>query len=129
MQIDHVTFRTGDIAGTKQFLEMVFDLEEGPRPAVIQQRVAGHWLYSEGRPIVHIIGTHGTATQTPDRSTEFIDHVGFARTDYDAFRARLDRLNIPYSPMDIPELDERRLFLRLPSGPLMEVVFRTPASG
>ena len=99
MQLDHVTIRTGDIDATRAFFETVFDLTIGERPLAIR-RIPGFWLYAEGRPIVHIIGSYGNGY---DRAAEAIDHVGFRLEGYAAFRARLDRLAIPYSTMDLAE--------------------------
>lgn len=121
MQLDHVTIRTRDIDATRAFFETVFDLTLGDRPSVI--RVPGCWLYAEGRPIVHVIAGYGNGSE---RGTEAIDHVGFRLDGYQAFRARLDRLSVPYSPMDLAEIGERRLFLRAPGGPLLEAVFSEP---
>ena len=56
MNLDHVTIRTRDLQATRSFFLRVFDLEEGERPRAIQ-RIPGHWLYSEGHPLVHIIGS------------------------------------------------------------------------
>ncbi len=124
MQLDHVTIRTADIDGTRAFFETVFDLTIGERPAAIR-RIPGFWLYSEGKPVVHLIGSFGTGF---DRAAEAIDHVGFRLEDYAAFRARLDRLAIPYSTMDLADIGERRLFFRAPGGPLLEAVFSEPVS-
>lgn len=51
------------------------------------------------------------------------DHVAIHLDDYKAFRAKLESLEIHYSNMDLPELDERRLFFRAPSGALLECRF------
>ena len=59
-----------------------------------------------------------------DRAGETIDHVAFRLTDHDGMRRKLDELAIPYSRMELPELGERRLFIRTPSGILLELVFR-----
>jgi hypothetical protein len=59
-----------------------------------------------------------------DRRGETIDHVGFRLKDYDGHRRKLKTLGIPYSTMDLPELGERRLFIRTPTGILIERVFR-----
>lgn len=123
MQLDHVTIRTRNIPGARDFFRDVFDLEVGERPAAIH-RIPGCWLYSNGRPLVHIIGSHGFGE---DHAAEAIDHVGLRMTDYAGFRARLDDMGIPYSPMDLPEIGERRLFLHAPGGPLLEAVFSEPA--
>jgi len=122
MHLDHITIRTRNLPVTRDFFLKVFDLEEQERPKVIQ-RIPGHWLFSEGKPVIHLIGSHGFGI---DRAAEAIDHVGFRLEGYSDFRARLDQLNIKYSLMDIPELDERRIFFHTPFGPLLEAVFTEP---
>lgn len=120
MKLDHVTIRTGDLPATHSFFLSVFDLREGERPLAIQRRIPGHWLYSEGHPLVHIIGSQGSGS---DRAAEAIDHVGFRMEGYAGFRNKLDQLGIHYSTMDLADLEERRLFFRAPGGPLLEAVF------
>ncbi|MGO9422317.1 VOC family protein, partial [Roseiarcus sp.] len=116
--LDHVTLRTRDLEGTKAFFETVLGLEAGYRPAF---PFAGYWLYAAGQPIVHLIPGPGGPV---DRSGETIDHVAFRLDDHEAMRQKLDRLSIPYSQMNLPELGERRLFIRTPTGVLLELVFR-----
>jgi catechol 2,3-dioxygenase-like lactoylglutathione lyase family enzyme len=123
MKLDHVTIRTRDLQATRNFFLSVFDLREGERPLAIQRRIPGHWLYSEGHPLVHIIGSQGSGF---DRAAEAIDHVGFRMQGYAAFREKLDQLGIRYSTMDLADLQERRLFFRTPGGPLLEAVFSEP---
>jgi catechol 2,3-dioxygenase-like lactoylglutathione lyase family enzyme len=122
MNLDHVTIRTRDLQATRSFFLTVFDLEEGERPLAIR-RIPGHWLYSEGRPVVHIIGSQGNGT---DRAAEAIDHVGLRMQGYADFRQKLDRLGIRYTPMDLADLQERRLFFHAPGGSLLEAVFSEP---
>ena len=119
MQLDHVTIRTRDIEATSDFFVNVFDMTPGDRPELIR-RIPGCWLYSDGQPLVHIIGSYGSGT---DQAAEAIDHVGFRLAGYGAFRAKLGRLGIPYSTMDLEDIEERRLFFRAPGGPLIEAVF------
>jgi glyoxylase I family protein len=123
MKLDHVTIRTRDLPATRDFFLKIFDLTEGERPLAIQRRIPGHWLYSEGHPLVHIIGSQG---QGSDRAAEAIDHVGFRLQGYAEFRNKLDQLGIHYSTMDLADLEERRLFFRAPGGPLLEAVFSEP---
>ena len=59
-----------------------------------------------------------------DRAGETIDHVAFRLNDHEGMRRKLDRLSITYSQMDLPELGERRLFIRTPTAILLELVFR-----
>src|SRR6266699_557344 len=70
MNLDHVTIRTRDLQAARDFFLKVFDLREGERPLAIQRRIPGHWLYSEGHPLVHIIGLQGHGS---DRAAEAID--------------------------------------------------------
>jgi catechol 2,3-dioxygenase-like lactoylglutathione lyase family enzyme len=116
--LDHVTLRTNDLEGTRAFLEAVLDLRPGDRPAF---SFPGYWLYADGEPVVHLIPGHGGPV---DRTGETIDHVGFRLADHDGMRRRLDGLGIPYSRMELPELGERRLFIRTPTKILLELVFR-----
>jgi catechol 2,3-dioxygenase-like lactoylglutathione lyase family enzyme len=116
--LDHVTLRTHDLESTRTFLEAALDLKPGYRPAF---PFPGYWLYANGEPVVHLI-PGGDAPV--DRSGETIDHVGFRIADYEGMRRKLDGLGIRYSRMELPELGERRLFIRTPTGILLELVFR-----
>jgi catechol 2,3-dioxygenase-like lactoylglutathione lyase family enzyme len=122
MNLDHVTIRTRDLQAARSFFLTVFDLEEGERPLAIR-RIPGHWLYSEGRPLVHIIRSQGYGI---DRAAEAIDHVGLRMEGYAEFRKKLDQLGIRYSTMDLADIQERRLFFHAPGGPLLEAVFSEP---
>ncbi|MGJ8627294.1 MAG: VOC family protein [Sulfitobacter sp.] len=123
MHLDHITIRTRDLPGTRAFFLKIFDeLEERARPKAIH-RIPGHWLFAGDKPIVHLIGSHGSGL---DGAAEAFDHIGIHVENYVAFRAKLERLGVRYTTMDIPELDERRLFFRTPSGPLIEAVFKEP---
>ncbi|MEK1891506.1 MAG: VOC family protein [Phyllobacterium sp.] len=117
--LDHMTLRTRDLEATRLFFETVLGLAPGYRPAF---SFPGYWLYAGAEPIVHLIPGHGGAV---DRNGEPIDHVAFRLTDYDAMRGKLDALGIGYSPMELPELGERRLFIQTPTGILIELVFRS----
>ena len=119
MQLDHITIRTRNLVATRDFFLSVFDLEERDRPRTIK-RIPGHWLYSGEQPIIHLIGSQGHGI---DGAAEAFDHVGVRLEGYEDFRGKLDLLGIRYSPMDLPEINERRLFFRTPCGPLLEAVF------
>ncbi len=118
--LDHVTLRTHDLEGTRAFLEAVLDLKPGYRPDF---PFPGYWLYADDAPLVHLIPGGGGPVA---RGGETIDHVGFRLKGYDAHRPKLEALHIPYSQMELPELGERRLFVRTPTGILLELVFREP---
>lgn len=90
----------------------VFDLEEGRRPTEISG-IPGHWLYSDGLPLAHIIEARGQGLL---RAAEFIDHVGLRMGAYDTFKAKLEHLGIAYRTTEIPSLNERRIFYASQAG-------------
>ena len=114
--LDHLTLRTKDLEAAKAFFETVLGLEVGYRPAF---PFRGYWVYAAGQPVVHLIPGGPI-----DRTRETIYQVAFRADDHEAVRLKLDRLSIPYSQMDLPELGERRLFIRTPTAILLELVFR-----
>lgn len=123
MHLDHITIRTRDLRGTRAFFLKLFDeLEERARAKAID-RIPGHWLYADDKPIIHLIGSQGHGFEN---AAEAFDHIGIHLDGYSAFRRKLAELGIPYSKMDLAELNERRLFFRTPSGPLIEAVFHEP---
>jgi len=124
MQLDHVTVRTRDINGAREFFLAVFGLQDGER-AVTASRRPGYWLYADGRPLVHLIGTHCLGL---NHAAEAIDHVGFRLEGYVAFRENLERLGVRYSTMGLSDLQEHRLFFRTPGGSLLEAIFSEPVS-
>ncbi|WP_445680542.1 VOC family protein [Radicibacter daui] len=123
MLIDHATIRTADLEGTRRFLEEVLGLTVGPRPDF---GFPGYWLYADGQPLFHLIPGRGGPV---DRQGETLDHVGLRLDGRDKWADRLSALGIPWSPMELPELGERRLFIRTPGGILLELVFRDPPAG
>src|SRR5882724_13573235 len=106
MKLDHVTIRTRDLQATRNFFLSVFDLKEGERPLAIQRRIPGHWLYSEGHPLVHIIGSQGHGS---DRAAEAIDHVGF-RMHSEADVVDRFRCAIASVPLRADDVDEWMAF-------------------
>ncbi len=119
VSLDHITIRTHQLTASKDFFIKVFDLKEGERPELIQ-RIPGHWLYAGDRPIVHLIATRGISQEF---QAEAIDHVGIRLEGYAGFLKKLQSLGIRYSLMDLPEINERRIFFKAPGGQLIEAVF------
>ena len=124
MHIDHTTLRTAQLEKTKDFLTRIFDLVEGPRPAVIAENIKGYWLCYKEAPLIHLIESHLHPGTAAGYAVEAIDHTAFFMEDYDGFRKKLDKLNIPYSHMDLPDINERRIFIQTPTKILLETVFR-----
>lgn len=125
MHIDHATIRTAHLEETKDFLVRVLNLTPGQRPAVIAVNIPGYWLYWKDAPIVHLIKSSLYHDTPFDSNAEAIDHVAFYMENYDAFKQKLTTLQVPFSVMDLPDIGERRIFIRTPAGILLEMVFRT----
>ncbi|HEX9513483.1 MAG TPA: VOC family protein [Puia sp.] len=124
MHIDHTTLRTAHLEETKDFMVRVFDLVVGPRPATIAANIRGYWLYCKDAPIVHLIESPYHYNEMTDTATEAIDHTAFYMEDYDGFKQKLTDLRVHFSLMNLPDIGERRIFLRTPTGILLETVFR-----
>ncbi|RZK59666.1 MAG: glyoxalase [Pedobacter sp.] len=124
MHIDHATIRTNHLKETRDFMVSVFDLVEGKRPETIAALVDGYWLYWKDSPLVHIIKSPVGTVETPNNSTEAIDHFALIMEDYDAFKKKLIAMKIPFKLMDVPELKIKRIFLHTPQKILIETIFR-----
>ncbi len=124
MHIDHTTLRTSALEETKDFFIRIFGLTEGTRPAVIAANIPGYWLYWKESPLVHLIQSPPDYSPSLEYSSEAIDHTAFYMEDHEGFKKKLEDLQVRYSSMDLPDIGERRIFLRTPTGILLETVFR-----
>mgnify|MGYP006151418355 CR=1 FL=1 len=89
MHLDHITIRTRDLRGTRAFFLKLFDeLEERARPKAID-RIPGHWLDADDKPIIHLIGSQGHGFEN---AAEAFDHIGIHLDGYSAFRRKLAEL-------------------------------------
>src|SRR6195256_7076281 len=72
--LDHFNIRTRKLADTVRFYEDVLEFENGDRPNFT---FPGAWMYSEGKPVVHIVDISKTdEQQKPDSGV--VHHVAFA---------------------------------------------------
>ena len=72
--LDHFNIRTRKLADTVRFYEDVLGLEKGARPNFA---FPGAWMYSEGKPVVHLVDISQTdEPQKPDSGV--VHHVAFA---------------------------------------------------
>ncbi|MEM5314029.1 VOC family protein [Paraburkholderia sp. JHI869] len=130
MQLDHVTLVTPDLEGTCRFFHDIVGLEDGPRPPF---RVDGHWLYANGRPVVHLVDATLPARLSGGSSALVaprIDHVAFRVAPGDEWRALVERLaehRVPYQQAEVPASAEVQLFVALAPGVVVEFVTSMPA--
>ena len=117
MRLDHINVRTDDLESVRCAFTDILGLTEGARPPFPN---AGHWLYGEGRPIVHLSGTDASP---PGQSTGALDHIAFQDDDFDGLMARLDGAGIDYEKRTVPGSGVRQVFFRIAHGIRIEVGF------
>jgi len=113
--IDHVNIATEKLAETRDFFVEVLGLAEGPRPDFAFE---GHWLYADGRAIVHLQRARGPAGPS---SLSALNHAAFEVGDIDAVAARLDARGVTYRMTQVPGAPVRQIFLEDPNGVLVEL--------
>jgi len=129
MQLDHVTLVTPDLEGTCRFFRDIVGLEDGARPPF---RVDGHWLYANGRPVIHLVDATEPARLpggSPALVAPRIDHVAFrvaSGVEWHALVERLAAHRVPYQLAEVPASAEVQLFVALAPGVVVEFVTSLP---
>jgi catechol 2,3-dioxygenase-like lactoylglutathione lyase family enzyme len=125
--LQHFTIEPSDLERTKEFYCDVLGLENGDRPPL---GFPGYWLYSDGTPTVHLMGTRTPREGIVVRGTEKkyedtgrLDHIAFAGSDVDAFRARLKAKNVQFREQIVPRTGDTQIFLYDPDGDGVELNF------
>ncbi|CAN7483976.1 VOC family protein [Paraburkholderia terricola] len=124
MQLDHATIVTAEPDAVRRFFVGVVGLADGARPPF---SIDGHWLYANGRPVIHLI--EATAPGQAGRSTPRIDHIAFRLEGAAEWQALLDRLHaagVDYRLARVPRMRaqpaELQLFVALAPGVVIEFV-------
>ena len=121
--LDHFTIRCSeaDLVPLRDFYTHHIGLRVGDRPPI---PTPGFWLYSEGRPIVHLyaIGNAGDASRGP-AVTGPLDHISFRAHDLEATRAQLRTSGIAFEEAPVPEWPLHQVFLHVPTGLKIELTF------
>lgn len=114
MQLHHVLICTVDLEAMRLFFEQAICLEQGPRPPFLFD---GVWLYSEGKPIIHLAasGSHGT--------NGAVDHIAFSGDDYKSLITRLKDAGLKYFEHTVPGSKEHQVFVPGPDGIKLEIRF------
>jgi catechol 2,3-dioxygenase-like lactoylglutathione lyase family enzyme len=122
--LDHVNIRTAHVEELAAFYAAVLDLARGPRPAF---PFAGAWLYSDGRPIVHLVDAGAQALTAAQPEELRISHFAFRATGLEAFLARLQRLGVSCRVARLPGADITQVNLLDPDGNALHVDFAGPS--
>jgi catechol 2,3-dioxygenase-like lactoylglutathione lyase family enzyme len=120
MKLDHTTIVTAELEVTRRFLCDVVGLTEGKRPPF---SIAGHWLYADGRPVIHLVAD--TVPGRPALASPRIDHFAFRierATEWAALIARMRAHDVPYQLTEVPLTQELQLFVALAPGVVIEFV-------
>ena len=117
MRLDHINVRTDDLSTVKQAFTDILGLTEGARPSFPSP---GHWLYGDGRPIVHL---SSAGASPPGQSTGALDHIAFHDDDLEGLIERLVRAGIGYEKHTVPGSGVRQVFFHIAHGIRIEVDF------
>ncbi|MGJ5093205.1 VOC family protein [Bradyrhizobium oligotrophicum] len=115
--LDHFNIRTRNLAETVRFYEDVLGLENGARPDFA---FPGAWMYSEGRPVVHLVDISPTSeAQKPDSGV--VHHVAFVSRGFAGMKARLAEKSMPFEARQVPGGELWQIFVRDPNGVMIEL--------
>lgn len=123
-QLNHFTLTCApaDLESLRDFYAGALGLVEGPRP---EFSFPGHWLYSDGQPIVHLAGLR---VERPAAETGPLDHIAFSGVDVERTRQRLRELRIAFDELPVPGYPLYQIFFKDPQGLKIELTFRTEES-
>ena len=122
-QLNHVTVRTDDLEGTRDFYGEVLGLAPGPRPPL---SFPGYWLYCGENAVVHLVPRGGAIGAGGGGDTGNFDHVAFTAQDFEGMRARFKALGVAFREREVPGIRLRQLFVQDPNKVMIEINFPQP---
>ena len=132
MKLNHALILASNVNEMSQFFEKIMGLKRGQRPAF---KFEGAWLYDEtNTACVHIVSikeVNGNQAKylshepKPESRSQrqIVDHLAFTSNSYRTFILRLVNTHVTYVERDIPESDERQIFITGPDELKIEVLF------
>jgi catechol 2,3-dioxygenase-like lactoylglutathione lyase family enzyme len=115
--LDHFNIRTRKLAETVRFYEEILGLKNGDRPNFA---FPGAWMYSEGKPVVHLVDISPTSEpQKPDSGV--VHHVAFASRGFSAMKDRLKSKGMAFESRQVPGGDLWQIFVNDPNGVMIEL--------
>jgi catechol 2,3-dioxygenase-like lactoylglutathione lyase family enzyme len=115
--LDHFNIRTRKLGDTVRFYEEVLDLKKGDRPNFA---FPGAWMYSEGKPVVHLVDISQTdEPQKPDSGV--VHHVAFASHGFSGMKHRLKSKGLPFDVREVPGVEVWQIFVTDPNGVMIEL--------
>jgi catechol 2,3-dioxygenase-like lactoylglutathione lyase family enzyme len=105
--LDHFNIRTRKLGDTVRFYEDILGLEKGARPNFA---FPGAWMYSEGKPVVHLVDISKTdEPQKPDSGV--VHHVAFLSRDFAGMKHRLQSKGMAFDSRQVPGGDLWQIFV------------------
>ena len=121
--LDHFNIRTRKLRETIHFYEDVLGLQNGERPNF---SFPGAWMYSEGRPVVHLVDISPTSeAQKPDSGV--VHHVAFVSSGFNAMKQRLAGKSVPFDTREVPGGALWQIFITDPNGVMVELNYDAKA--
>jgi catechol 2,3-dioxygenase-like lactoylglutathione lyase family enzyme len=115
--LDHFNIRTRRLADTVRFYEDILGLEKGARPDFA---FPGAWMYSEGKPVVHLVDISQTdEQQKPDSGV--VHHVAFVSEGFSDMKQRLQSKGMAFDSRQVPGGDLWQIFVNDPNGVMIEL--------
>ncbi|HXS41023.1 MAG TPA: VOC family protein [Stellaceae bacterium] len=119
-ELNHVTVRTKDLDGTRDFYVGALGMRVGDRPDL---GFPGYWLYVGKSAVLHLVPESAGIGAGPSEDTGNFDHIAFLAGDYDGTCRHLDALGVEFRKNDVPRARLRQLFLTDPNRVMIELNF------
>ncbi|MBN9147555.1 MULTISPECIES: VOC family protein [unclassified Nitrobacter] len=121
--LDHFNIRTRKLAETVRFYEEILGLTKGARPDFA---FPGAWLYSEGKPVVHLVDISPTSEpQKPDSGV--VHHIAFASRNFESMKQRLESKGFAFRAREVPGGALWQIFVSDPNGVMIELNYDAAA--
>ena len=119
MHLDHINISAPAelLVEVRDFYCDLLGLAEGFRPEFSRN---GFWLYSEGKPIVHLVES---LDHHRNEKQGFFDHFALQATGLTKLIEKLDAAGIDYKMSYLAEIDLSQVFCKDPSGIGVEINF------
>ena len=119
MHLDHINISAPAelLIKVRDFYCDLLGLAEGFRP---EFRKNGFWLYSEGKPIVHLVDS---VEHHRNEKQGFFDHFALQATGLAGLIEKLDAAGVVYKMSYLAEIDLSQVFCKDPSGIGVEINF------
>ena len=120
MHIDHINISTPPelLRQVRDFYCDVLGLTVGARPNISK---AGYWLYSEGKPIIHLIES---LAHFPSEKQGYLDHFALQGNGLKGVIDKLEASGTRYNLSYLPDIGMSQVFCRDPAGIRVEINFR-----